>query len=195
MISLLIGLGNPGKKYHETRHNLGFDLIDLLSDRFKASKGLTTDLLVEYQAEIGDRQIIMAKPMTYMNLSGLAVADLLQRYSLAPDEILVLVDDFTLPLGTLRFRANGSDGGHNGLASIIEQLQSDKFPRVRLGIGPADEKLDTAEFVLSKFEPDQIGLASRMLDSAAEAVTFAITNRLELAMSKYNRPPVLPEQE
>lgn len=197
MISLLLGLGNPGSAYYRTRHNIGFDLIDLLCEQSKAvrQKGRSNDRLIEFQAQFGDRLITLAKPMTFINRSGLAAMDLLQQHSFLPAELLVLVDDFSLPLGNLRFRANGTDGGHNGLASIIEHLQTDQFPRLRLGIGPADPDIDQADFVLSKFEPDQIDQAARMTRTAAEAVTFAITNRLEPAMTKYNRPPVLPEPE
>lgn len=198
MISLVLGLGNPGASYHGTRHNIGFDLIDLLCEQSTAkivSEAHATDRLIEYQAHLGDRSVILAKPTTFMNLSGLAAVDLLQRYSLTPDELLVLVDDFSLGLGNLRFRANGSGGGHNGLASIIDHLQTDQFSRLRLGIGPAVDNMDTTDFVLSRFEPGQMDLAARMLETAAEAVTFAITNCLEKAMSKYNRPPVLPESD
>lgn len=197
MISLLLGLGNPGAAYHRTRHNIGFDLIDLLCEQSQAVKrrGRSTASLIEYQAELGDRQIILAKPMTFMNLSGLAAVDLLQQHSLKPADLLVLVDDFSLPLGSLRFRANGTGGGHNGLASLIEQLQTDQFPRLRLGIGPVPPQTDRADFVLSEFAASQLDQVARLLESAAEAVKFAIMNRLEPAMTKYNRPPVLPELE
>ena len=195
MISHLLGLGNPGRDYHRTRHNLGFDLVDLLCDQLRAKKTRETDFLIEFQARFRDRLITLAKPMTYMNLSGLAAMDLLQQHSLMPEELLVAVDDFSLPLGTLRLRTDGSDGGHNGLADIIDRLQTENFPRLRMGIGPAADNMDTADFVLSKFASDEIESAARMVELAAEAVTFANTHRFELAMSKYNRPPALPEQE
>ena len=195
MISHILGLGNPGEKYNGTRHNIGFDLVDALCEQLRVKKTRETGSLIEYQARFRDNLITLAKPMTYMNLSGLAALDLLQQHSLAPDKLLVVVDDFSLPLGTIRFRAEGTDGGHNGLASIIEHIQTDRFPRLRLGIGPVADNMSTSDFVLSKFKPDEIEIAARMVESATEAVTFAITHHLNMVMSKHNRPPALPEQE
>jgi len=124
-----------------------------------------------------------------MNRSGLAAVALLERVEREPSEMLVVVDDFNLPLGALRFRQNGSDGGHNGLASIIEILETEDFPRLRLGIGPAPEYSSTIDFVLGKFDKEELKKASDLTNTAAEAVIFASNHRLDQAMSEYNRNP------
>jgi len=192
MISLVIGLGNPGPDYVGTRHNVGFDVLDRLAVSLKAVAKPTCPEYDWATAEIDDRQIILARPKTFMNRSGLAVSLLLDRYELLPSEMLVVGDDFALPLGALRFRQGGSDGGHNGLNSIIEAVDTEEFPRLRLGIGPVTENVETADFVLSRFESGQLDTVRTMLDTATEAARFAIDHRLEETMSKYNSTPALP---
>jgi peptidyl-tRNA hydrolase, PTH1 family len=194
MISLVLGLGNIGEKYAGTRHSVGFEVLYRVEQTLKAKPKRSTRDYDWAVAKQDDRKIILARPKTYMNLSGIAAEALLQRNDLSPSEMLVVVDDFALPLGTLRFRLKGSDGGHNGLASLIETLGTEQFPRLRLGIGPLPEGVeDSAEFVLSPFEKDEVEPARKMIETAAEAVVFAIDNRLELAMSRYNSSPALPE--
>lgn len=195
MISLVLGLGNLGQRYAGTRHNLGFDLVDRLCGLTKARPTRANRLFEEYRCRVADREIILAKPMTFMNLSGVAARALLQDHSFEPANMLVVVDDFSLPLGSLRMRSSGSDGGHNGLASIIDYLESDQFPRLRLGIGPVADNKEIVAFVLEPFEAREQEAVARLLETGSEAVLLAITHRLELAMSKYNRPPALPEQE
>ncbi len=194
MISLVLGLGNIGEKYAGTRHNVGFEVLYRVEQTLKAKPKRSTRDYDWAVAKQDDRKIILARPKTYMNLSGIAAEALLQRNDLSPSEMLVVVDDFALPLGTLRFRLKGSDGGHNGLASLIATLGTEQFPRLRLGIGPLPEGVeDSAEFVLSPFEKNEKEPARKMIETAAEAVVFAIDNRLELAMSRYNSSPALPE--
>jgi PTH1 family peptidyl-tRNA hydrolase len=194
MISLVLGLGNIGEKYAGTRHNVGFEVLYRVEQTLKAKLKRSTRDYDWAVAKQDDRKIILARPKTYMNLSGIAAEALLQRNDLSPSEMLVVVDDFALPLGTLRFRLKGSDGGHNGLASLIATLGTEQFPRLRLGIGPLPEGVeDSAEFVLSPFEKNEKEPARKMIETAAEAVVFAIDNRLELAMSRYNSSPALPE--
>jgi PTH1 family peptidyl-tRNA hydrolase len=194
MISLVLGLGNIGEKYAGTRHNVGFEVLYRVEKTLKVKPKRSTRDYDWAVAKQDDRKIILARPKTYMNLSGIAAEALLQRNDLSPSEMLVVVDDFALPLGTLRFRLKGSDGGHNGLASLIETLGTEQFPRLRLGIGPLPEGVEeSAEFVLSPFEKDEEEPARKMIETAAEAVVFAIDNRLELAMSRYNSSPALPE--
>jgi PTH1 family peptidyl-tRNA hydrolase len=138
--------------------------------------------------------LVLAVPTTLMNLSGRAVVDMLAELNLKPAQILVVVDDFNLPLGALRFRARGSDGGHNGLASIIERLETEDFPRLRLGISlPADNQ-DVTSFVLSRFGEKELDAVERMVANAAKAVIFAVTHGLEEAMVQFNSSPASPEE-
>ncbi len=136
MISLFVGLGNIGSRYQGTRHNLGFEVVELAVKKIGA-KPLAEDFFYQpYEKTIEDRRIVFAKPTTMMNGSGGAVVAILDNLGLPPSKMLVVVDDFNIPLGTIRFRPNGSDGGHNGLESIIGSIQTENFPRLRLGIGP-----------------------------------------------------------
>lgn len=184
----VVGLGNPGTEYEETRHNVGFRVVDALSERwkkpFKPGKG-------EYlfaRTEVDAHEVLLVKPLTYMNNSGNAVVDVLERFSVPLSSLLVVLDDFVLPLGILRLRPDGSDGGHNGLYSIIYQIQGDQFPRLRCGIGDAEapSRISRAEFVLSQFGPDERGTVRVMIDRAADAVTEFVTAGLASAMNKYN---------
>jgi len=192
MISLVIGLGNIGKRYENTRHNLGFEVLHLVREGLEAV--LRPETATSYRAEktLGERKIILAWPTTYMNESGRAARALLQENYRQPSEMLVVVDDYNLPLGRIRFRRGGSDGGHNGLTSLIEELGTENFPRLRLGIGPVPENESSVDFVLEKFSPKEDKMAKIMIAIAAEAVIFAIHNRFEEAMSKYNSP-ALPD--
>lgn len=192
MISLVIGLGNIGRRYEKTRHNLGFEVLDRVEKELGAGRRTETATCFRSEKRLGERNIILAWPTTYMNLSGLAALNLIEEYQRPLSEMLAVVDDFNLPLGRIRFRRGGSDGGHNGLASLIEELGSGDFPRLRLGIGPAPENESTIDFVLEKFSSKEENTAKKMIAIAAEAVIFAIHNRFEEAMSKYNSP-ALPE--
>lgn len=174
----IVGLGNPGTQYQATRHNVGFLVVEELCKRLRAplrpGKG---EYLIARAAREGI-DVHIAAPTTFMNNSGTAVVDLLQRYLITPRELLVVVDDFALPLGTLRFRSKGSDGGHNGLASIIYMVNTDEFPRLRCGIGTAamPRKSDMAPFVLAPFEPEEVPVIKDMVLRAADAcVEFART--------------------
>ena len=185
---VVVGLGNPGTEYAGTRHNIGFTVVDRLSGRWKRK---FTPGKGEYHlahAELLEHEIILVKPLTYMNNSGMAVADVIDRYSVPLSSLLVVVDDFALPLGTLRLRPAGSDGGHNGLASIIYQLQSDEFARLRCGIGrtgmPPGEPM--AEFVLSRYDPDELETAGKMVERAADAVTEFVKGGIADAMNRFN---------
>jgi len=190
MISLLIGLGNIGERYVGTRHNVGFEVVEKVRQALKLSfqpPAETYDWAVQ---ERGERQIILAWPKTYMNHSGLTVRALLQDTDLQPSQMLAVVDDFNLPLGRIRIRQGGSDGGHKGLESIIEALVTEDFPRLRLGIGPVSDNIDAVDFVLSRFEKKEIEPAKKMIDIAAETALFAVDYRLEEVMSRYNVDPV-----
>ncbi len=189
MISLILGLGNIGGEYEKTRHNIGFEVLD---DVARSLKAVSMPEKAEYRwavSRVAGRQLYLAWPTTFMNRSGLAAQALLQDLDLEPTEMLVVLDDFNLPLGRIRFRKSGSDGGHNGLTSLVETLETEDFPRLRLGIGPLAEDADVVDFVLGRFAEDEIEPARNMVGTAAEAVLFAIDHRLEEAMSKYNANP------
>lgn len=173
---LIVGLGNPGDQYAATRHNVGFHVVEFLTRRLRArgvSSGGDYRLLT---ARNEQRALLLMRPLTYMNNSGTAVADVLERFALGPEQMLVVVDDFALPLGKLRLRRKGSDGGHNGLLSVAFALQTTEFPRLRCGIGVPDmpAKRFMADFVLSPFSADEQKEAERMVSAAADvALTFA----------------------
>jgi PTH1 family peptidyl-tRNA hydrolase len=189
MISLLVGLGNIGEGYTDTRHNVGFKVVEKVRQALKLSFQPPTEAYDWAIQERGERQIILAWPKTYMNHSGLAARALLQEADLQPSQMLVVVDDFNLPLGRIRVRQGGSEGGHKGLASMIEVLKTEDFPRLRLGIGPVSDSIEAADFVLSRFEKEETELAEKMIDNAAETALFAIDHRLEEVMSRYNVNP------
>ena len=189
MISTIIGLGNIGDKYSGTRHNLGFELLNQLSQELgiKPSAG-SGDYYIS-EKTVNDTDIRLIWPATYMNNSGLAVKQILERFDLSPDSILVLCDDINLPLGKIRIRTGGSDGGHNGLGSIIYFLETEEFPRLRMGVGPLPENSDQIEFVLGRFFDKESKIVKKMLVESGEAVLYLLKNRLEEAMSKYNINP------
>ncbi len=158
---VIIGLGNPGSEYQHTRHNIGFDIVDALAaDRrveFDAGRGEFVIARGSYQ----EKEFALIKPLTYMNNSGIAVAEVLNNFDLSSENLLVVVDDFHIPLGTLRLRRQGSSGGHNGLYSIIYHLQSENFPRLRFGIGSEKmpkQKSGMADFVLSPFAHEELDI-------------------------------------
>jgi len=190
MIQVVVGLGNIGQRYEGTRHNVGFDVLNRVSDRLRGSSIERHEHLVWRSVTAGEgeaaREVKLVWPTTLMNRSGRAFEAILSEWSAQPIDCLVVVDDFNLPLGRLRFRERGSDGGHNGLASIIETIETDDFPRLRLGIGPLADRDRVTEFVLGRFDTDEEALARRMIDTGAEAVLFAMTHRLREAMSRYN---------
>ncbi len=189
MISLVAGLGNIGAAYAGTRHNVGFEVVRGVAEALRAGVRRST---VEYDwaaATVNSRELILMMPRLLMNRSGVAIGALLQRENIDPTRMLVVVDDLNLSLGRLRFRPGGSDGGHNGLASIIAALGSENFPRLRLGIGPLPDNVNRADFVLDCFERDEIAPKDKMIDTAVEAVLFAIDHCLDEVMSKYNVNP------
>ncbi len=197
MLTLILGLGNIGKKYEHTRHNLGFEVVDRVVEKLGAKAQRERAHYQWFKAEVGEgedkREIVLAKPTTFMNGSGEAAQELIERLGITPAEMLVIVDDFNLLLGAVRFRQNGSDGGHNGLVSIIECLGTQAFPRLRLGIGAPSGKGEVIDYVLSRFTKPEKPIVEKMLAVAAEGVIFAVQHRLELAMSKFNSDPAPPD--
>ena len=183
---LIIGLGNPGREYRDNRHNFGFMLIDRLMIRLNArgmklqSKAIVTDALYN------EHKLILAKPQTYMNLSGQSAQGLIHFYKLELSNVLIAHDDLDLPFGAIRMRPTGGPGGQKGLASTIEQLGTKDIPRLRLGIGRPPGKMDAAAYVLQDFSKDETKELSSILDRAADAVLTFVTDGLDKAMNKYN---------
>jgi PTH1 family peptidyl-tRNA hydrolase len=190
---LLIGLGNPGREYRDNRHNIGFMLIDRLAVRLDArglklqSKAIVTSGLYE------ERKLILAKPQTYMNLSGQSVQGLLHFYKILPENLIVAHDDLDLPLGTIRIRPGGGAGGQKGMASTIERLGTQDFPRLRLGIGRPPGRMDAAAYVLQDFSRADLLIVSETIDRAADAVLTFVTDGLNKAMNKFNGAPETPK--
>jgi len=183
---LLVGLGNPGREYKNNRHNAGFMTLDRLAVRLNAqgmkvqSKAIVTSTVHE------DHRLILAKPQTYMNLSGQSVQGLLNFYKLPLTNLMVIADDLDLPFGIVRIRASGGAGGQRGMGSIIESLGSNGFPRLRIGIGRPPGRMDAAAYVLQDFSKADLNLLPEILGHAEEAVLEFVLNGLEAAMNKFN---------
>jgi peptidyl-tRNA hydrolase, PTH1 family len=192
-LKLIVGLGNPGYEYYLTPHNLGFMAADRLAEECGVSITHREAQALTAVTELENEAVMLAKPQTFMNLSGLAVARLTAKHLDSLRDLMVLVDDVDLPLGTLRIRRRGSAGGHNGLKSIIGELESDEFLRVRLGVGPADEVEDRVSYVLGRFRKADLEAVADMLDRAVEAVRMALREGPEKAMNRFNRRAVPPQ--
>ncbi|HDQ43984.1 MAG TPA: aminoacyl-tRNA hydrolase [bacterium] len=183
---VIFGLGNPGRQYRKTRHNLGFLVVDQLSLKWDAvfSRG---HALFEHCLVLRDsHRVMLVKPQTFMNRSGEAVRLILDAYRIHFEKLLVVIDDIALPLGRLRMRPDGSDGGHNGLASIIREAGSTAFARLRLGVG-CDPDVDASDYVLSPFEKDEEPEVQTMIINASDAVSDWIQHGILYTMNHYNR--------
>jgi PTH1 family peptidyl-tRNA hydrolase len=184
MLQLIIGLGNPGRQYEETRHNVGFMLLD----RLASTTGTTFQSSPKWQSHLakipGDGTLLL-KPQSFMNLSGRPIQQILSFHKWLPENILVVYDDVALPLGTLRFREKGSAGGHNGIKSIIQHLHTDCFPRLKIGIG-ASQPGGMVGHVLGKFSPDERPVVENTLATALEAVQLARSQGLAVAANRYH---------
>ena len=185
---LVAGLGNPGDRYRRTRHNVGFMVIDVLAARGNARAAREEEDVAFAEAEIDGVSVLLAKPLLFMNRSGLPVERLLIKHALAPSDLVVIVDDVTLEIGTLRIRERGSHGGHNGLRSIIDLLGTDEFPRVRVGIRQGDQPEDLAGYVLAEFPPEEVLVVQEIVGWAADAVACLLREGAEEAMNRYNGP-------
>ena len=191
-ISTIIGLGNPGAKYNNTRHNLGCLVVDRLTNKFRGSWKPGHGKYYCAKVKIGGNSIVLLRSTTYMNNTGIAVLDALNALKIEPGQLLAVLDDFALPLGTMRMRKQGSDGGHNGLASIIYHLETDSIPRLRVGIGPVPQKIDPADFVLSDFSDEENEKLSDIIEKSVDATVMIITQGIERAMEFCNRKSDLP---
>lgn len=182
-MKLVVGLGNPGKKYVNTRHNVGFDLLDAIADKNNIDFSLSKCKSIIGKGRIAGEPVILAKPQTYMNLSGEAILSLMSTFKLKPQNITVIYDDFALELGQIKLRMKGSAGGHNGIKSIISCI-GQNFNRVRVGIG--SPKDDTVDFVLSKFSADQEEILGEVFNIMNDCVKDIIKCGVNVAMNKYN---------
>jgi PTH1 family peptidyl-tRNA hydrolase len=184
---LLVGLGNPGLPYQLHRHNIGFMLMDVLADKNRLVFSRMRHQALIATGSLADRPVVLAKPQTFMNASGSAVARLARFYRIEPQFLLVAYDDLDLPLGTVRFRAGGGSGGHKGMRSILEQLGEQQFARLRIGIGRPPGRMDPADYVLERFLPAEQELRDVVLQEAAGGAMSFLQGGIELAMSRHNR--------
>jgi len=188
-MKLIIGLGNPDRRYRHTRHNVGWEVIDRVGRRLGIAVDQEDGWATIGGGTVGRRRVLLAKPQTYVNLSGTAVADLRRRHRVKLEDLVVVVDDLDLPLGRLRLRPGGSHGGHNGLRSIVDALGSDAFSRLRVGIGRPPEGMDPAQFVLTPFTAEERATMDPALERAAEAIETVIREGLQAAMNRFNARP------
>lgn len=183
---LIVGLGNPGREYKNNRHNVGFMLLDRLAARLAETfKRYELNALVA-KVSFQGRRLILAKPQTYMNNSGLAVRSLVRYYKVPLENLMVVYDDVDLPFGQLRLRPGGGSAGHKGMNSIQEQLGTEEFPRLRFGIGRPPGRMEAADYVLQDFSRDESELLSQILDRGVDAILLFLSEGLEKAMNVYN---------
>jgi len=186
---IIAGLGNPGKKYENTRHNMGFIAIDLLAEEF----GIKVDKL-KFKSLVGEgriagQRVLLMKPQTYMNLSGEAIREAVNFYKIDPEELIVIYDDIDIPTGTFRIRKKGSAGTHNGMRSVVYQIQSDQFPRIRVGIG-SEKKVDLIHYVTGGVSKSEKELLEDALVKAAKSAACIVEKGIDKAMNEFNvRPP------
>jgi PTH1 family peptidyl-tRNA hydrolase len=195
-VKLIVGLGNPGAQYRGTRHNVGFEIVDELARRRRLEFGSSpTDALMARERGPDARvTLVLAKPLTYMNRSGGAVAALQHYYRIEPGRLLVVADDVNLPVGRLRARRRGSDGGHNGFASIIQALGTDAFARLRVGVGRGRAERRLASHVLARFEAPEREEIATAVERAADAVEAFVGDGIDAMMNRFNRKPEAAQQ-
>lgn len=184
-MKLVVGLGNPGRRYAGTRHNVGFEVLDRLAERHRLEwESAPADAL---QAKWRPASVIVAKPLTFMNLSGVAIGELLRFYKIELADLFVIVDDTNLELGRLRARPSGSAGGHNGLKSVIGALGTEEFARLRIGVGRGDGRWDLADHVLATFEPEERSEIAEATSRAADAAELFVAEGIVPVMNRFNR--------
>ena len=183
---IIIGLGNPGQEYHRTRHNVGFDVIDVLSEKLNITLSKNAMHCLIGEGFVGGEKVILVKPQTYMNLSGQCVTELVSWYKAPMENVMVIFDDIDLPLGKLRLRKDGSAGTHNGMRSIVGLLGYENFPRLRVGVGQKREGYELADWVLGHYIGEEQETADKAFAAAADAIVDYIENGIESAMRQYN---------
>lgn len=195
-MKLIVGLGNPGREYRETRHNAGFMVADEIARRHALSFAMAPSQVPDtfIAKRYGSAPLLLAKPLTYMNRSGDAVAALARYYDIATQDLLVVYDDIDLPFGRLRARARGSAGTHNGMRSVVSRLGSTEFARLRLGMGRGDSRRDLADHVLAGFERDERDALDSFIARAADAAEMFAVEGIDKVMNAYNPGPTDPDQ-
>ena len=184
---LIAGLGNPTREYEKTRHNVGFEAIDILADKAGTTVTEKKHKALYGKGYIGGQKVILAKPQTYMNLSGESIREIADFYKIEPENIIILCDDINLSEGQLRIRLKGRAGGHNGLKNIISHLGTQEFPRIRIGVGEKPRGMDLADYVLGRFPKEQQAVMEEAYRDAAEAACMMIEDGADAAMNHYNR--------
>jgi len=184
---IIVGLGNPTREYQATRHNIGFDAITRLSDDYNIPMGLKKHKAICGTGYIGNEKVVLAQPQTYMNLSGESVRELVDFYKVPAENVIVIYDDISLDPGQLRIRQKGSAGGHNGIKSIIAHLNTQEFPRIKIGVGDKPAGWDLADYVLSRFLKEEEPVMRDALKNTSEAVKSTLLDGIESAMNLYNR--------
>ena len=194
-MKLVVGLGNPGREYRDTRHNVGFMVVDEIARRHGLDWAMAPSQVPDafVVKKYGAEPLLLAKPLTFMNRSGDAVAALARYYDIPASDVFIVVDEVALPFGRLPARARGSAGGHNGLKSIVERLGTQEFPRLRLGVGRGDDRRDLADHVLSKFEPGERAELEMFIARAADAAEMFAVEGILPVMNKYNPEVTAPE--
>lgn len=181
---LIVGLGNPGKEYDGTRHNIGFAAIDYIADKYNIELNRVKFKGVFGEGFVDNKKVILLKPTTYMNLSGESIREVINFYKISNEEIIVLYDDISLEVGRLRIREKGSHGGHNGIKSIIDNLGTDVFPRVKIGVGAPKGNL--VSHVLGKFDNEEVEILKETIKASSEATSIIIKSDIKSAMNKLN---------
>ncbi|WP_077612618.1 aminoacyl-tRNA hydrolase [Clostridium sp. Marseille-P2415] len=184
---IIAGLGNPTREYEKTRHNAGFEAIDILADKLGTRVTEKKHKAFCGSGMIGFEKVILAKPQTFMNLSGESIRAIADFYKVEPDHIIIICDDINLAEGRLRIRTKGSAGGHNGLKNIISHLGTQEFLRIRVGVGEKPEEMDLADYVLGRFPKDQEEVMAQAYKDAAEAAVMMVTDGADMAMNHFNR--------
>ena len=186
-MKVIVGLGNPDKKYHGTRHNIGFQTIDYLSDKYRISVDTKKHKGLIGKGIIDGQKVLLVKPMTYMNLSGECLRPIMDFYKLEPEDFIIIYDDINLDVGQLRIRKKGSAGGHNGIKSIISHFGSQEFPRIRIGVGEKPKEYDLVAYVLGHFSKEELKIYEELMPDIAGAVELMVWDDIDQAMNQYNK--------
>jgi len=186
-MKVIVGLGNPDRKYHGTRHNIGFQAIDYLADKYRISVDTKKQKGLIGKGMIDGQKVLMVKPQTYMNLSGECLRQIMDFYKLEPEDFIIIYDDINLDVGQLRIRKKGSAGGHNGIKSIISHLGSQDFPRIRIGVGEKPKEYDLVDYVLGHFSKEELKIYDEIMPNVAGAVELMVWDDIDQAMNQYNK--------
>lgn len=183
----IVGLGNPGRQYEETKHNVGFHVIDKLAEKYDIDVNKFKNKAFVGDGTIKGKRVLLVKPQTYMNLSGESVREIVNFYKIPQERFVVIFDDTSLPCGSVRIREKGSHGGHNGIRNIIDQMGTDEFNRIKVGIGEKPSGWDLADYVLAKFNPDDLPLMEQGMDKAVQGVELMLSRGIKEAANRVNQ--------